>query len=173
MTTTRTERGGPSPSQRDDSGQRTALSAVPPAELRPGPHGRAVELFDPVRQAVFLQALAADPIVGRACRAAGINTATAYRLKERSPAFAEAWAEALTASVDDLEHVALERARDGSDSVLLRVLEAHRPERYSRKLDVKHAGTVDFVIDLVPMPASADGGGDVLDTEAEVVGPGE
>ena len=134
--------------------EKNDLAKVAEAPLAMGPHGRAVQLFDPVRQAVFLQALGKEPIVGRACRRAGITTATAYRMKERSPAFAAAWNEALTASVDDLESHGWERARE-SDSVMLRMLEAHRPEKYSRKLDVKAQVAVDFVVDLVPMEQDA------------------
>lgn len=146
---------------------------VPPAPMVPisQKDGKVVkrELFDPVRQAVFCDALRRSPIVGAACRAAGISVATAYRMRKRAPAFAAAWDEALVESVDDIEGELIRRAMDGSDRLLLEANRAYRPELYSPKVDVNVGGQVEFVVDLVPGRFLAEGEQDaehgVLDAE--------
>ena len=120
-----------------------------------GAGAKIQQLFDPVRQAVFLQALRCSPIVGHAARAAGITVETAYRLRRRSKAFAGAWDEAREAAVDEIEDVAIKRAVDGSDQLMVQILRAHRPERYRPQIDVDVQGRVDIVVDLVPAGASA------------------
>jgi hypothetical protein len=79
---------------------------------------------------VFLDALAAHGIVTLAAQAAGIERATAYFLRQQDPTFAEEWKAALDLGVDMLEDVAKKRAYEGSDTLLIFLLKAHRPERY-------------------------------------------
>lgn len=155
------------------------LSVIPQAPaIRPasGADGRIIETFDPVRQAVFLQALRSSPIVGQAARAAGITTTTAYRLRSRSRAFAEAWDRAREDAVDEIEAVAIKRACEGSDQLMGKVLAAHRPDLYGNKVDVRLGAKVEFVVDLVPMapgPPPDDGSIELDDLEAESVEPAE
>ena len=78
----------------------------------------------------FLKALAKTPSVTIACKAAGISRRTAYDRRERDPAFAEAWADALNQSVDVLEHEVYQRALKEDSQLAMFVLKAFRPERY-------------------------------------------
>jgi hypothetical protein len=87
-----------------------------------------------VWKAVFLARLAETGVVTAAARAAGITTRHAYYERKRNETFAQAWADALESSVEDLEAHAHERARE-SDSLLMFLLKAHRPEKYRDRTD--------------------------------------
>ena len=145
-----------------------ALAEMPTAPVVPA-RGRieaSIRLFDPVRQAAFLQALREKPIVGRAAERAGITVSTAYKLRGRSPAFAAAWDDAVVRGVDELEEVAMERALEKSDKLMELFLKGLRPERYRERVDVDVAGKVEIVVDLVP--------GDFVEAEAvEVLEDGD
>jgi hypothetical protein len=84
-------------------------------------------------QAAFLMALRASPGIALACRQAKVDRRTAYRARERDPAFAQAWDDALESGLDDLEQAVFQRARDASDTLAIFLLKCHRPERYSDK----------------------------------------
>lgn len=117
--------------------------------------------MDPINQKqkrVFFNVLAICGNVSRACKSSGISRKTAYRYKERDKVFAERWEDAINAGCDKLEQTAHDRAVNGydevktierfgvivqketttkvSDTVLLRLLEAHRPDKFGRKVDV-------------------------------------
>lgn len=110
---------------------------------------------------LFLQALAESGVVKYACVAAGVHRATAYRARDEDRPFAAAWDEALDDGVDALELEARRRAKDGverpvyqsgklagtvreySDSLLMFLLRAHRPERFSERYRLEHSGKVD------------------------------
>jgi hypothetical protein len=86
----------------------------------------------------FLDALRLHGIVAKAALAAGIHRDTAYFERSQDPLFAEQWAEALDRGVDMLEDVAKQRAYEGSDTLLIFLLKAHRPEKYRERSEVKH-----------------------------------
>lgn len=78
----------------------------------------------------FLAALRSNGTVFSACKAAGIGRATAYEWRTDDEAFRAAWDEALDDATDLLEDVAIRRAADGSDTLLIFLLKARRPEQY-------------------------------------------
>jgi hypothetical protein len=78
----------------------------------------------------FLDGLRMHGVVTRAAMEAGIDRDTAYYERQRDPTFAVEWQEALDRGVDMLEDVAKQRAFAGSDTLLIFLLKAHRPERY-------------------------------------------
>lgn len=78
----------------------------------------------------FLDGLRMHGVVTRAAMVAGIDRDTAYYERQRDPTFAVEWQEALDRGVDMLEDVAKQRAFAGSDTLLIFLLKAHRPERY-------------------------------------------
>lgn len=82
----------------------------------------------------FLEVLAGTCNVRLACHAAGINRVTAYRTRARCPEFAAAWKAAEEDACDLLEAEAWKRARDSSDTLLIFLLKAHRPEKYAERL---------------------------------------
>lgn len=88
---------------------------------------------------IFLRVLRNSGNVRAACTAAGITRQAAYKAREGSTEFAEAWADAVEDAVDGLEAVAIERARRSSDTLLIFLLKAHRPAKYretSRQLNI-------------------------------------
>lgn len=111
----------------------------------------------------FLLALAESANVSKAARAAEVNRQYCYECRDNDPSFAEEWADALEIAVDKLEERAWNRANFegiqykfdkagnpilhpvtgeayfehvGSDSVLLALLKAHRPEKYKDRSEV-------------------------------------
>ena len=85
----------------------------------------------------FLDALRMHGVVTRAAQEAGIDRDTAYFERKRDPVFAQEWQEALDRGVDMLEDVAKERAYRGSDTLLIFLLKAHRPDVYREKTITK------------------------------------
>ncbi|MDA1095621.1 MAG: hypothetical protein O3A25_20540 [Acidobacteria bacterium] len=89
-------------------------------------------------QTPFLAAMKNSGNVRASCDAAGITRSVAYKSRNRHPAFAAQWDEALQDAIDTLEAVAWQRARTGlSDQVLLMLLRAHRPDLYSERLRIQ------------------------------------
>lgn len=109
---------------------------------------RRTDEFDKAKRRRFLETLAETGIVAQACAASGISWAQACRTWEKSPAFRAAWRMALDQATDTLEAEARRRAVEGwekpvfyqgqpvgaireySDSLLMFLLRAHRPERF-------------------------------------------
>jgi len=79
---------------------------------------------------LFLAALRNSGNIRAACQAAGIDRPKAYNHRDKDPAFAAAWQEALEDAVDVLEAVARQRALEMSDTLLIFLLKSHRPEKY-------------------------------------------
>jgi hypothetical protein len=103
---------------------------------------------DPKVQA-FLDALAHCGQVTQAARAAGISPKTAYRWRQAYPDLAPRWAAALEQGLDRLEDEAVRRAFEGSDRLLMYVLNRRRPEVYSaHRADSRVAGTTKHAIDF-------------------------
>lgn len=111
----------------------------------------AVQRWTSRRRAAFVTALADTGNVSAAARAARVSRSRAYQLKAADPAFAAEWSDALETAVDALDAEARRRALDGvetphfhqgrvagtvrkySDSLLMFLLRAHRPERYRER----------------------------------------
>src|SRR4051794_28958869 len=96
----------------------------------------------------FLDRLAETSNVAAACRHAGISRQTAYVNKAANAEFAALWDQAIEDATDDLELEARRRAKDGcekpvfyqgeecgsvreySDTLMIFLLKAHRPDKY-------------------------------------------
>lgn len=87
-------------------------------------------------QEPFLLALSNKPNVSRACRQAKISRMTAYRSRRDDPQFAAAWEEALSFGVEAMEDTAWDRAESESDTLMIFLLKAHRPEKYRETTNV-------------------------------------
>lgn len=91
--------------------------------------------WTPARQRKFLTALRATGVVRDACRAAGISSTSAYRVRRDSEAFAEAWNAAQARGLANVEEAAFKRAVLGWEEVVLREgKEVSRKKRYSDSL---------------------------------------
>lgn len=78
------------------------------------------------RRALFLQVLAATCNVREGCRAAGLHYSSAYDLRQRDPAFAEAWDDAIEQSYCELEMRMLRDCLHGAERVEV-IREGHGP----------------------------------------------
>ena len=88
---------------------------------------------------LFLEALQHSGMVTQAVKAAGISRRTAYARKARDAGFATAWEEAVDVATEQLEAEAVRRAIDGSDTLMIFLLKARRPEVYVERHQVRHA----------------------------------
>lgn len=82
---------------------------------------------------IFLASLATSGNVRLSCEKAGIARRIAYTWKEKDEEFARQWDEAIDEAVDILEAIATQRARTTSDTLLIFLLKAHRPEKYRER----------------------------------------
>src|SRR6516164_4149786 len=114
------------------------------------------------RKQLFLEALAARGNMTAAAQAAGVSRACAYLHRQNDDAFANAWEQAEEIAADRLEAEAWRRGVEGveepgislgkvgagsdgeplmirrySDTVLLALLRAHRPEKYRERSSVE------------------------------------
>lgn len=108
----------------------------------------------------FIDHLANGGTVSAACQLAVIGRATAYRHRQSDEDFALAWADAEEESTEKLEEEAFRRAFKGvtkpvhyqglvvdfveeySDTMLIFLLKARRPDTYRDRFDFKHSGSV-------------------------------
>ena len=78
----------------------------------------------------FLSALAEGLSVAAAAGAAGAGRQTVYDWRKRDAVFAAAWDAAVETGTDSLEDEALRRAKSQSDTLLIFMLKARRPDKY-------------------------------------------
>jgi hypothetical protein len=86
----------------------------------------------PVYQRRMLEALARGVSPTSAANAAGVGRSTAYLWRQEDREFAAKWDEAVAVGIDRLETEAYRRALEGSDKLLMFLLERRRPEVWAR-----------------------------------------
>src|SRR3990170_2088581 len=109
-------------------------------------------------EAAFIEALRQTANVSRAARMAGVGRRTVYDRRKASEAFREAWDDAREEAADLLEAEARRRAVEGieepvhyhgevcgyvsrySDTLLIFLLKAARPEKYRERYNLEHTG---------------------------------
>jgi hypothetical protein len=143
---TATKNGGVDATRRSDQkGTGRELRGV---RLRPAERGR------------FLRSLAAGNTARKAAADTGRNLSTFYRYREREARFRDAWLEAEKQGTQALEQVAISRAKDQSDTLLMFLLKRRDPAyRDSHKVEVNHGGTVQHehkVVSLAAVVSLAD-----------------
>lgn len=113
--------------------------------------------------------------VAYAARAAKVDKARCYRLRESDSGFAEQWDAALEEATELLEAEAVRRARHGvrkpvyqggilvghvqeySDTLLIFLLKAAKPEKYRDRYDIRHSGAADLEVAIAEAKARALG----------------
>lgn len=108
----------------------------------------------------FFAVLAATANVSKAAKAAKVSRSWVYEQKEADEAFAARWKEAEDVACDALEEEARRRAlkgtikpiyqqgkrvgqvREYSDTLMVILLKAHRPEKYKDRSSVEQSGEV-------------------------------
>lgn len=143
---------------------------------------------------VFLKALAETGNVSAAARKAAIHRDTAYAARPdplaevadpEAIAFGKAWDAAIEVAIDALEEEARRRAVEGtlepvgwyrgvqggtvrrySDTLLIVLLKAHRPEKYRELVRAEHTGAggaplvpIAFIEPVPPAPVAGPAGG--------------
>lgn len=124
----------------------------------------------------FFVAFADSGLVKDACSFAGISRQTAYEERKTNPHFAERWEDVEEDTTQQMEREAIRRGMEGvaepvifkgedtgisiqkySDTLLIFMLKARRPETYRERVDVKHEGTIRTEVGVaVPKDASSD-----------------
>jgi transposase len=94
------------------------------------------------KRAKFLASLEEGNSIAKAASDAGVGRTTAYEWRGAEPEFAKAWDDAVETGTDGLEDEAVRRAKAGSDTLLIFMLKARRPERYKERYLAEHRGTV-------------------------------
>ena len=98
----------------------------------------------PKKAEEFCIALSEGLSVTAACQRASISKMAAYAWRNADPEFAAAWENALDAGTDVLEDVALKRAQDSSDRLIIFLLKARRPEKFKDRAHIDKAETVNI-----------------------------
>lgn len=83
----------------------------------------------------FLVLLSQFGNVTAAANGVGINRLTAYRHRHTDPLFAQQWEAALELGLDGLEDAARQRAATMSDTLMIFLLKAGRPEKYRERIE--------------------------------------
>lgn len=78
----------------------------------------------------FLTALGEGLSVAGAAKLAGVGRQTVYDWRKRDAAFAAAWDDAIETGTDNLEDEARRRAMSTSDTLMIFMLKARRPDKY-------------------------------------------
>lgn len=89
------------------------------------------------KQAHFLLLLSQTCNVTLSAHGTGISRITAYEWRNTNPEFAKAWEDALQQAVELLEAEAWNRARKQSDTLMIFLLKAHKPDMYRETLHYK------------------------------------
>ena len=99
--------------------------------------------------AIFLKAYGKTGNFTYSCTKAGVAPITVRRWLDKHEAYADKFREMQDKFVDGLEMIAVERAKEKSDSLMALLLRANRPEKYRDNIkmdaDVKGKQTVNLV----------------------------
>ena len=88
----------------------------------------------------FLDALVREGTLTGGCREIGLSRTTVYKWLKIDKEFAELVEQAEQTVADNLEHEAIRRAYDGSDTLLIFLLKGLRPEKYREYRSYEHTG---------------------------------
>lgn len=105
---------------------------------------------------IFLDALRKMPIVSHACDEAGVTPSKAYKQRKKFKWFAEAWDDALETGIDHLEKGVWQAAQDGDRQLMMFLLKALRPARYSESRRNRSNCDEKVEIVLTQVPARED-----------------
>lgn len=104
------------------------------------PKGRTPAQRKKEMQGAFLEAFPEIGTITHAARAAGIGRRTHYDWLDADPEYAERFRAVQEESTDVLEQVAIQRAKDGSDTLLIFLLKGRKPHMYRERYNVEHTG---------------------------------
>ena len=90
----------------------------------------------PKRETALIDALRSGSAIGTACAMAGIGRSTLHEWRHAEPDFNARFEDAIEYGTDVLEDVARTRAVRESDTLLIFLLKARRPDKYRERLDI-------------------------------------
>ncbi len=138
------------------------------------------------RKQRFLTALEETASVTAACARIVVSTRAMYEIRKRDPEFRKAWAAAIELGIDALEDEAVRRAREGvdepvfhrgskcgnirrySDTLLMFILKAARPEKYKDRAANEISGGLS--VNVVSFADAVESGG-IVDAAAQLPAP--
>ena len=97
----------------------------------------------PEKKSVFLETLRDGNSVATAAKRIGVSRKTVYEWRKADDEFRAEWETALEEGTDGLEDVAIKRAKEGSDTLLIFMLKARRREVYADLVKQWHSGPND------------------------------
>lgn len=102
----------------------------------------------------LLDTLRAGGSVKAACSSQRIGRTTYYRRLKSDPEFRTLAEEAIEEGTDELEDVAVTRAKESSDTLLIFLLKARRPDKYREKWqgELTGPGGAPLVITIADRP---------------------
>ena len=89
---------------------------------------------------MFLEALSLHGIVVQAVKQSGVTRSTVYLRREKTPAFATKWDEALDEALSNIELAVTNAALEGDMQTARWLLSRRMPEKYGDKLSLEHSG---------------------------------
>ena len=100
----------------------------------------------------FLESLAFHANVSQASRDAGIDRATVYRRRRRTPSFAAKWDAAIEEAIDGIELAVTNASLHGDMATARWFLSRRRPQVYGDRMALEHhgkdGGPVVFTLEL-------------------------
>lgn len=97
----------------------------------------------------FLEVLADSCNISWSCKLSGLPRRTAYFLRDKDEKFAQEWEDAIEQGIEALEMVARERAKHQSDTLMIFLLKAHRPDKYRERQDINQNITGSLTIEVM------------------------
>ena len=97
----------------------------------------------------FVEMLIETGNVSASARIANVSRQHAYLCRQTDPEFAARWDDAIEEGTDNLEEIAMRRAKEGSDTLTIFLLKARRPDKYRENIGVKHEGGVTVRVEYV------------------------
>lgn len=94
----------------------------------------------------FIELLAQTCNVTLAAKGAGVSRSAAYVHRSLFGDFAAQWDSAEQEAIEVLEAEAWRRARRTSDTLLIFLLKAHKPDKYRENVQQQHTGGVEVVV---------------------------
>ncbi len=102
----------------------------------------------------FLELLAELGNATHAAEGIDVTRQCLYNARKNDPEFAEAWGAAHDLGNESLEDIARQRAKDGSDTLLIFLLKGARPEKYRERFEANVTGNL--TIEVVEDPKDPD-----------------
>jgi transposase-like protein len=98
----------------------------------------------------FIGALREGYSIAHAAKLTGVGRQSVYEWRRDDESFANDWDSAVEVGTDSLEDEAIKRARSGSDTLLIFLLKARRPNKYKDRVATEHSGKVTHKRDVDP-----------------------